>query len=344
MLADPAAGSAASSWLAPDEGAGLSALPSVIRDGLSTDESVVACATTPDSPVLNIDKLDWHVQRPDLNGDGVPDWLAASSDDCVTGGGAARWWGWIEAGGGDGPPRVLRVQAEALRVVGARSIDVRQGESVRHYQRAAGPYVQQAPPASTTSAAVVLADFRDSAMSSSAPVSDPQAMAQAQSVFGHQQALQINSVRSGHFTAANRNERLVIVQVDAPRQGQAPAELLRYDGEQLVARYQLTPEQGLFIIGAPDLDGDGRQELLLRADSFQMGITASAATLLRIGEHNIELLQHFASVREDGCEGPKMTRKIRADLIRWLGSPALTAAEGYKRQSFQLPCGHDLPH
>lgn len=304
-------------------------LPSSIRDGLSVDERILACATDEATGEVRLDTLELEVRRVDFNQDGTPDWLVAGRDACLRNTGATPWWGFLATAPGDddGPPRIFETRAEEVRLqAGASSGFVELIASgpggERHYRYRNGrysPLVGRSPGA----AAGRVIDFGTAPQALDVPEGIDQTRV-IDSVLGHRQDATITSGVRGSFTQAGVDETLLLLQAGGPRaahnaQGEQPAELLRYVDGRLQARYRLQGQDGHFIVAAPDLDGDGRQELLLRADAYQMGVSIGAASLLRIDPETVQVLQRFGRVVEDACEGPPVSRKRRKAVIHWNG-------------------------
>ena len=304
-------------------------LPSSIRDGLSVDEQVLACATDEATGEVRLDALELEVRRVDFNQDGTPDWLVAGRDACLRNTGATPWWGFLATAPGDddGPPRIFETRAEDVRLQAGTSSSfvelIASGPGAERLYRYRNGRYSPLLGRSPESAAGRVIDFGTAPQALDVPEDIDQAHV-IDSVLGHRRDATITSGVRGSFTQAGVDETLLLLQAGGPRaahnvQGEQPAELLRYVGDRLQARYRLQGQDGHFIVAAPDVDGDGRQELLLRADAYQMGVSTGAASLLRIDPETVQVLQRFGRVVENACEGPPVSRKRRKAMIHWNG-------------------------
>lgn len=303
------------------EGEPGESLPSVIRDGLATDEALLACG-------LGATAL--KVQRADLNGDGQREWLISSNAACLKQPGGGRWWllrGLDDAAlkAGDGAPLLLQTQAARLQLLSGKHqgfADLRADDAPlqfdgRHYANA-----QAAAPAQAAAGSSLLIDLRVTAPPAE-PRLDAALRKQVLEFADLGQQATINSMLAGHFSsAATKDETVYLVQPGGPRAAdpqQARSSLLFVSGGQLTGR--IDKLAGAFIAGAADVDGDGVQELLLREDSYQMGQSISTLHLVSLRGFELKPVEDFKRAAENGCEGPPAGRERIASVIRYSAGP-----------------------
>lgn len=88
------------------------ALPDDVVRGLGTDERVLDCFTDPQTGIVAFDRNWFVVRRVDLDGDGLPDWVLSSRQECLRDDRAGLWWLYHERG--EGRHLLLRTPAHSI--------------------------------------------------------------------------------------------------------------------------------------------------------------------------------------------------------------------------------------
>lgn len=346
----------------------MSSLPEAIQYGLRLDEHVLSCNAAAPGQELSLAALTFAVYRVDFNADGRSDWLVAGTDRCLRQADGLPWWGFVvtaddqnRGDSGDGPPRILKAVAESIQLDEATAAGYadlrlhRDGPDII-YRYVGGRYVMLAspespagsPPASRgmperAASPGVLADFRVPPAPLNELSDGPETQRLLRQAFGAAPLPLLSSV-TGSFTSPTARETLLLVRDGGPRAaaqppfGQRGAELLRYVDGALRSRYALAPQAGNAIVTVPDPDGDGMQTLLMRNDDMNMGIITTSAMLLRLTPERAVVLQVFKGVREDGCDGPPLARKVNASVLYWQPPKPGDEAPAYGLQRFVADC------
>ena len=133
----------------------------------------------------------------------------------------------------------------------------------------------------------------------------------------------INGVAHGAFTAPGRDESVYVLQRGGPQAADPSAPqgvtLAVFAGGHLEAR--LDTDAGNFIEASPDVDRDGTQELLLRADSYQMGVASTRLSLVSLAQGRLSNVATFAEARVDRCGDTRFGGDVEAAVIRYHAAP-----------------------
>jgi len=326
--------------------AGESAISERILEGLATDERILACVPVEPGKIIDPGQLALTVQRVDLDGDRVPDWLIAGTDDCLDRDGAMPWWVYADHGttDADGPDRVLRVDADAIEVMSETSAGLHDLRVLKadlptvwrfdgeQYRAAGGP----AAGASGAAGDGLVVDYGSLPVAEDDVTRPPGIDARVAAALpeGGGANAELMAVAHGAFTQADARQDLVILQPGGPRavepvSERRPAIGAIFEADQLVQRYELDPALGATIAGTPDLDGDARAEVVLLATSTNMGVTSTSASLVQFDAGQINILLSPTPIAEDGCDGPPLSRERRWARIEHAAGQPLDAADAY---------------
>lgn len=167
-----------------------------------------------------------------------------------------------------------------------------------------------------------------------------------------EEQVMISGLATGAFSAAGRSERAYSVQKTAehPDATRTIVVILPETGNRVLAVAAFDGAQA--VIAAYDIDADGREELLLRADDDADGKARTRLSLARLESGTLDIMQHFDPVIDNGC-GAGADGQVRARRIEFRAGPvpefrhwAYTAACGsleppppghYKPLTFQPP-------
>ncbi len=145
----------------------------------------------------------------------------------------------------------------------------------------------------------------------------------------------VRAKASGAFTYARRTQTLYLVFV-----GECGASHADNFGSTMIAVVQdgaivgRAVTGGSSIAGIFDLDGDGRQEVLLGSGYTNMGITVSSASLVRVETTSIHTVIDFGQVYEDNCASVEEMKKQEFSVIYATpGSPPT-----FRKQPMTRPC------
>lgn len=75
---------------------------------------------------------------------------------------------------------------------------------------------------------------------------------------------------------------------------------------------------GLAVLRSLDLEGDGRDELLLIGEHYHMAQTLSWLLVVSVGEDRLEEQQRFDAVRVDPCEDLGLNSSVQAKVLSWV--------------------------
>lgn len=126
----------------------------------------------------------------------------------------------------------------------------------------------------------------------------------------------ISSQREGRFTA-DRAQHAALLLPDGARAiapTETPAELLILEGEKVVKRFPLDAPY-LRIAAVTDVDGDGLDDVLLRADGMQMGERFASIHAFALAGGRPKPLARFDQAYSDDCGSPRAAGEVRAAVI-----------------------------
>jgi hypothetical protein len=125
----------------------------------------------------------------------------------------------------------------------------------------------------------------------------------------------------GSFTAAGMKQTAYLV--DAGECGTtasaATRRLLVFTGSQLAANVEVP--LGSAILGVYDLNGDGKQEVLLEDGGAGSGEAIKVARLIEFDKDKLATVEDFGQVYDNACAAPGDARSIRASLVYYLPPP-----------------------
>jgi hypothetical protein len=169
--------------------------------------------------------------------------------------------------------------------------------------------------------AKVIADFRTLEGQSAAAVLTPEFKRQIiNSVVGQNAPddYMVNDRLGGAFTEPGR-EQVIYLLVrggpDASRPQPRPPLLALYEGDRFITQFVPKGAGYRRFAGSVDVDGDGVMEVLLQAESLQMGAFIRSVDLFGFRGGKRQLLQRFQGVYEDSCDTPMTTGGIRATVL-----------------------------
>lgn len=125
---------------------------------------------------------------------------------------------------------------------------------------------------------------------------------------------------NGAFSAAGRSERAYSIQLP-PSAGPAPKSLLVILSDAQAMRGQAELDGAQTVIGAVDTNGDGRDELLLRSDLYQMGHALTQLSLAQFESGRLSIIRRFDDVIDNGCDDPRFGGQVRASRVEFRPGP-----------------------
>jgi len=157
-------------------------------------------------------------------------------------------------------------------------------------------------------------------------------------------ATSINSVARGAFTASGRDEIVYLLQRGGPQASDPAAPqgvtLAVFRDDRLQAR--MDTDAGNFIQSSVDIDGDGIGELLLRADSYQMGIATTRLSLVSLAQGRVTVIASFPEARVDRCGDERFGGDVEAVVIRYRRASA-AAKPDFAIDRYEGRCEHGEP-
>ncbi len=143
----------------------------------------------------------------------------------------------------------------------------------------------------------------------------------------------------GSFTAAGLKQTVYLI--DAGECGRKAASTTRrlavFTGGKIAANVE-TP-MGTAILGAYDLNRDGKNELLLEADGGGRGSTEriKTAKLVEFDKDRLAPVEEFGEVYADACSGSLSTKSLTARTVYYLPPPAGQKAR-FSVEVYRSPC------
>jgi len=172
---------------------------------------------------------------------------------------------------------------------------------------------------SAANAAQLLVDMREPFFLRPPDLSEPELQRVLVAAAKGGEETTINGAVSGAFTAPGRKETLYVLQRGGPRAADpdtpAGVTLAVFNDGRLEAR--LTTDAGNFVQSTPDIDGDGVNEVLLRADNYQMGVATTRLSLVRVGHDHLTTIASFDEARVDRCGDARFGGDVEAEVIRY---------------------------
>ena len=152
-------------------------------------------------------------------------------------------------------------------------------------------------------------------------------------------APQILGSAQGSFTATDLKQTVYLIDPGecASKPGSATRRLAVFSGDKLAANVA-TPI-GMSILGAYDLNRDGKNELLLEADGGGRGAAEriKLARLVEFDKDKLAPVEEFGEVYDDACAGSLSSKSITARTIYYLPPPAGQKAR-FSVELYRSPC------
>ncbi len=167
-------------------------------------------------------------------------------------------------------------------------------------------------------------------------------------VFGDQYA-SFQAAITGHVEGAllnpERRSTAILAQYPGPTAAalQDSRLVLALFDDDRVARFQLEPEDGQFLIGTVPTRHSG-DWLLLRREQTQMGERSASITVLKLTEGQLERVAHFPLALHDPCAAP-LAQDSQQSFIRIElrdaaepGAESAVAGPEFRAERYQRPC------
>lgn len=167
---------------------------------------------------------------------------------------------------------------------------------------------------------LVLFDLRSDPVASPPDIAPAMRERLSRDLFGSEgQAFTINSFAPGSFTRRGADEDLYVVQRGGPDAtdpaGQTATIAIYADGR-LIRSQQVTV--GNFVERVVHgIAADGRDAVLLRADSYQMGVSTVRLALADMEGSRWREREVFADARVDACESGRPGSEVEAQVVRY---------------------------
>jgi hypothetical protein len=149
--------------------------------------------------------------------------------------------------------------------------------------------------------------------------------------------VQVASVIDGTFTSAERVQSAALLTRGGPLAGPdaKPSMLVVTDGKRVAAQF-VPPDIVYHSIAAVlDADGDGLDDVVLTAQSYQMGQTAMRADVLSLANGQRRTITSLGTVYENTCDVPLGDKAVRAAVVKRNRGGQLV------KESMSAPCRDD---
>jgi hypothetical protein len=144
---------------------------------------------------------------------------------------------------------------------------------------------------------------------------------------------------SGSFTGANKQQTLYVVGLGECNASHADnfgsGLLVVVEGGNIVARNPI--DGGSTVHRLVDLDGDGRNELVLKFSFEGQGVVAESARVVRIRPEGVAMIKDFGSVGEDSCASGMEKVSKEFTIIRAVAKPG-AALPDFKEEKHTEQC------
>ena len=178
---------------------------------------------------------------------------------------------------------------------------------------ACGTFAFAVDGAAPTGALVV--DMRESSPRAPPPLADDEKRKLFAEI-GAGEGTTVNGVVRGAFTAPGRDETVYIVQHGGPRAADPAApegvELLIFRDGHLIQRLDTDAGNAVEAV----LRTRGVDELLLRTDTYQMGIATTRLDLVSLAGARVSVLASIPEARIDRCDDARFGGDVEALVIR----------------------------
>lgn len=182
------------------------------------------------------------------------------------------------------------------------------------------PAESQPKTASVAAAADIVVDFRGGPEAVLRDTLAPPANLIEQ-VFGSPAPadVQVASHVAGRFTSADRAQTIALLTRGGPLAGQVnakPSMIVLLEQGKVVSQF-VPPDVVYHTIAAVfDADGDALDDLVLSAQSYQMGQTAMRADVIGLAGGQRNVLMSLGTVYENTCDVPVGDKAVRAMLVQ----------------------------
>jgi hypothetical protein len=155
------------------------------------------------------------------------------------------------------------------------------------------------------------------------------------------QRMDVAGKLGGRFTSAEVRQTLYLLRPNAtgaPRAGVAEARApILTTGLVTAARgWPLTEPYPNALERAFDIDGDGIDEIVLRTDVYQMGVSSVRVGVVSLAGGSLRVLVPMTEVFSDTCDSPVGERRIESKTLRWRADGAPEAR--FVFEDFERPC------
>ncbi len=140
----------------------------------------------------------------------------------------------------------------------------------------------------------------------------------------------------GSFSAAGARDTVYLVQPLAHAGALHAAPMLRTGLGRDARSWPLPEPHPNAIEGVVDLEGDGTQEIVLRTDSYHMGISSIRIGVLSLADGQARVLLPLTEVYSDTCSSPVGAKQINAKTLHWRADA--DAAKRWAFETFMLDC------
>jgi len=151
-------------------------------------------------------------------------------------------------------------------------------------------------------------------------------------------APKVSQMARGSFTAPHASQTVYVILVGECSASHADnwgsETLVVMDGDTVVTRVPATGSTT--ISGLSDLDGDGRQELLMKFTYAGQGTWWDSATLARIDDSTLKIIKDFGQLSGGNCDGISATKGETASVVR--GSRGADGQVTYRVEKKIRPC------
>lgn len=161
------------------------------------------------------------------------------------------------------------------------------------------------------------------------------------------QRMDVAGKLGGRFTSADVRETLYLLRPNAagvPRAGvaEAPAPILTTGLATAARGWQLTKPYPNALERAFDIDGNGTDEIVLRTDVFQMGVSSVRVGVVSLAGGSLRVLVPMTEVFSDTCDSPVGDRRIESKTLRWRADAPPEAR--FVFEHFERPCAPAAPN
>jgi len=190
----------------------------------------------------------------------------------------------------------------------------------------------------------VVVDFRNYPVVNNTTTSETLQTNVVQSVFGsnYPKDVQVSGSLHGRFLPSAQPQTLYLLTRGLPVAATPtakPAMLAVFENNEVVSQFVLTGANYTQLLSTVDIDGNGTDEFLLRADSYQMGSLFSSVELYNLANGKRVLLKRFEKMYVNTCEASLAGGTVIAGVLSQ--RPGLTSLTGdvlLLRETYKATC------